>query len=355
MAGFEALFGCAARAAGRAPGRVNLLGEHTDYNQGLVLPIAIARHVTVEVAPSRDGWHRFHSVQLGDTVAYEDGTAAPAGFALYLHGCIEVLRNRGQAVPPVLARVDSDVPIGAGLSSSAALEVATLRALRTLLGIAIDDEQVALLAHEAENRYAGVRCGLLDQMASSLADTDRMLYLDTRSLERRLLPLPSGAELLVVDSGESRSLAGSGYNQRRAECERAAALLGLASLRDLDSAAQAGQLPPPLDRRARHVVTENERVRTAAQGIDDAAAFGALMDASHASLSADYEVSTPALDELAAALQSQSDVFGAKLTGAGFGGACVALVRSGRGEDVAGRVLSSYRLAHPGCAVLITG
>lgn len=354
MPGFVELFGRAAQAAGRAPGRVNLLGEHTDYNQGLVLPIAIPRSVTVEIARSADGRHRFHSVQLGDEISYEDGGEAPDGFARYLYGCIEALRGRGHAVPPVLARVDSDVPIGAGLSSSAALEVAMLRALRTLLGIDIDDEQVALLAHEAENEYAGVRCGVLDQMASSLAGTDRMLYLDTRSLERRLLPLPAGAEILVLDSGESRSLAGSGYNERRAECERAAALLGLASLRDLEGAADARQLPPPLDRRARHVVTENERVRAAARGLD-AEAFGALMEASHASLSADYEVSTPALDELAAALQAQTGVFGAKLTGAGFGGACVALVRSGRGAAIAVDVMSSYGLAHPGAAVLITG
>lgn len=352
MPRFEELFGRAPEATGQAPGRVNLLGEHTDYNQGLVLPLAIPRHVTVEIARSSDGWQRMHSVQLASMAEWRDGRPAPQGFASYLHGCIEVLRGHGHAVPPVLAQVDSDVPIGAGLSSSAALEVAMLRALRALFQLAIDDEQIARVAHEAENRYAGVRCGILDQMASSLATTDRMLYLDTRSLERRLLPLPAGAALLIVDSGQSRILAASGYNQRRAECERAAELLGLASLRDLASPAAAARLPPPLDRRARHVFSENARVRRAASGLD-AAAFGKLMNESHASLSADYQVSTPVLDELAAALQADADVFGAKLTGAGFGGACVALARSGQTGAVALRLMAGFGAAHRGATVLL--
>ena len=272
VSAFQKLFGVPAQASARAPGRVNLLGEHTDYNQGLVLPLAIARHASIDLAPSRDGWHRFHSLQMDSTVAYRDGQEAPQGFARYLHGCIEVLRSWGHEVPSLLACVDSTVPIGAGLSSSAALEVAMLRALRQLLRLVVDDEQIAHFAHEAETRYAGVRCGILDQMASSLADTDRMLYLDTRSLERRLLPLPDGVALLIMDSGEPRALAASGYNQRRAECERAASLLGIASLRDLASTAQASLLPPPLDRRVRHVLTENERVRLATA--DDDAPVG---------------------------------------------------------------------------------
>jgi galactokinase len=353
MPRFDQLFGRAPQATARAPGRVNLLGEHTDYNLGLVLPLAIPRHVTVEIARSTDGWHRLHSVQLDSTVEWRAGRPAPDGFANYVYGCIEVLRGRGQPVPAVLARVDSDVPIGAGLSSSAALEVALLRALRSLLNLAIDDEQIARVAHEAENHFAGVRCGILDQMASSLAATDRMLYLDTRSLERRLLPLPADAALLIVDSGQPRSLAASGYNQRRAECERAAGLLGLASLRDMTTPDAAGRLPPPLDRRARHVFSENARVRRAADGVD-AAAFGALMNDSHASLSADYQVSTPVLDELAVALQADTEVFGAKLTGAGFGGACVALVRPGRSAEVAARVMSGFGAVHREATVLLT-
>ena len=354
MAGFEDVFGTAAQASAAAPGRVNLLGEHTDYNQGLVLPLAIPRHVKVELARSDDHDHRFHSVQLDQTVRFGDGREAPEGFARYLAGCIEVLRARGTTVPALCVRVDSDVPIGAGLSSSAALEVAMLRALRRLTGADLDDEQLAYLAHEAETRYAGVQCGILDQMASSLASTECMLFLDTCTLERRLLPLPEGAVLLVVDSGLSRSLAGSGYNQRRAECEQAAAQLGLATLRDMESLSEADRLPPVLQRRARHVFTENERVRRATRGID-AAAFGALMSESHASLSADYEVSTPELDALAAALQADPDVFGAKLTGAGFGGACVALVRAGQAAEAGARVMDAYGRKHHGASVLLAG
>lgn len=354
MPRFHELFGCAPQATASAPGRVNLLGEHTDYNQGLVLPLAIPRCVDIEIAAAGDGLHRFHSGQLGETVQFEDGRQSPPGFARYLQGCIEALRARGHRVPAILARVDSSVPIGSGLSSSAALEVATLRALRALLQLDIDDEQIACLAHEAETRHVGVQCGILDQMASSLAGTDCMLFLDTRTLERKLLPLPAGAAVLIVDSGVHRSLAASGYNQRRAECEQAAAKLGLASLRDVEALPAPDALPDVLFRRVRHVFTENARVRQAVRGID-AAAFGDLMNASHASLSTDYEVSTPRLDALAAALQSAPDVFGAKLTGAGFGGACVALVREHRGAAVAAQVMSTYGAQHPGAEVLLGG
>jgi len=352
MLEFLRQFGREPQATATAPGRVNLLGEHTDYNMGLVLPLAIARHVQVGVAQSPDGAHHFHSAQLGDALRDAQPQAAPGGFARYLEGCIEVLRSRGHRVPGILACVDSDVPIGAGLSSSAALEVATLRALRAMLHIQVDDEQIAHLAHEAETRHAGVNCGILDQMACSLAPTGQMLYLDTRSLERRLLPLPAGAELLVIDSGVSRSLAASGYNQRRAECEEAASLLGVASLRDVVDLPPPGILPAALFRRVRHVCSENDRVRQAVRGVD-AARFGELMNASHASLSVDHEVSTPELDALAATLQADEDVYGAKLTGAGFGGAVVALVRAGCSNAVVLRVMPGYRADHPQARALL--
>ena len=234
--------------------------------------------------------------------------------------------------------------MGVGLSSSAALEVACLRALRELGGAAIDDVRLAQLAQRAEVEHAGVRCGILDQMAASLADTRQALLLDTRSLERRLVALPPGSAVLVLDSGIARALADSGYNTRRAECEAAARALGVASLRDLADPQAAAALPEPLRRRVRHVVAENARVLQAA-ATRDAAAFGRLMNASHASLRDDYEVSVPALDALVARLQAHADVFGARLTGAGFGGACVALVRSGREAGVAAEVLADYAAA----------
>jgi galactokinase len=348
---FKRWFGCNANASASAPGRVNLLGEHTDYNEGLVLPVAVAQRTTVQIARARDGISRFHSVQLDTEPTRVDSDGPPPDYARYLQGCIDVLREAGHTVPAVWASVDSDVPIGAGLSSSAALEVAMLRALRALLDIAISDIEVAQLAQKAENEYAGVNCGILDQMASSLATTDRMLYLDTRTLERRLLPMPEDAEVLVIDSGVSRSLAASGYNERRAECERAAALLGVTTLRDLAALPPEQTLPPHLYKRVRHVFTENARVRSASAGAS-AEEFGQLMNESHASLSIDYEVSTRVLDELVAQLQAHEYVHGAKLTGAGFGGACVALIRKRTGEAVASRILSTFGASHPKAAVL---
>jgi galactokinase len=254
------------------------------------------------------------------------------------------VRARGDEVPPLDIEVSSEVPMGVGLSSSAALEVATLRCLRSLLGLDLDDVVIAQLAQRAEIEYANVRCGIMDQMASSLAATDRALLIDTRSLQRRDVPLPAGSSVLVLDSGVARTLAGSGYNQRRAECEAAAKQLGRASLRDVESAAELDVLPELLRRRARHVFTENARVLAAAE-CSDPAAFGELMNASHASLHYDYEVSTPELDELVALLQAQPGVHGARLTGAGFGGACVALCRADALDEVAAAVLPQYAAA----------
>lgn len=349
---FETTFGFPPAAAARAPGRVNVLGEHTDYNDGYVLPTAIPQTTTVTIAPSRDGRFHVHSAQLHLTVWYADGEAPPAGFAQYVHGCVAVVRERGHAVPPLSVSIDSEVPIGSGLSSSAALEVAMLRALRHFLGLPFNDVELAQLGQEAEIRFAHVNCGIMDQMASSLADPGHLLFLDTRTLERRRIPLPAHAALLVLDSGVPRELAASGYNERRAECERAARALGVRALRDVTDPAAAGALPAPLDRRARHVITENNRVLAAVQ-TRDAAQFGALMNASHESLRDDFEVSVPALDRLVGLLQGHGHVYGARLTGAGFGGACVALVRAGAADGVKREVLAEYRHAGFAGAVLV--
>jgi galactokinase len=337
---FQSLFGFAAQTSASAPGRANLLGEHTDYNEGFVLPVTVRQRTEVELAVSPDRIFRFHSENLGETVAFER-EPPHAGFAPYLYGCIEVLRLAGHAVKPVTLFVRSDVPIGAGLSSSAALEVAALRGLRSLFGLSIDDVALARFAQSAEVDYAGVRCGVLDQMAVSLGERGNMLFLDTRTLERRLVPLPPGSAVVVIDSGVRRELSSTHYNQRRAECERAALALGVRALRDVTDVACAGSLPAPLDRRARHVITENARVLQGASGVD-ARIFGALMNASHASLRDDYEVSITALDQLAQALRSHPAVYGARLMGAGFGGACVALVEAEAAERVKHETLATY-------------
>jgi galactokinase len=328
-------------AVGTAPGRVNLLGEHTDYNDGFVLPIAISQTTRVTLRRRHDGVFEIEAPQLGKSERFTLGEPPLAHFASYVYGCLVEARAIGIEVPPLSIRIDSDVPMGVGLSSSAALEVATLRALRDLTRQPLDDVRIALLAQRAEIEHAGVRCGIMDQMASSLAHTDRALLLDTRSLERRLVPLPPDSAVLVLDSGIARTLAGSGYNERRAECEAAAKKLGVASLRDVHDASDAERLPEPLRRRARHVVTENARVLRAVD-CADARAFGRLMNESHASLRDDFEVSVPALDRLVSLLQTHPEVHGARLTGAGFGGACVALCRPRALQEVADEVLDAY-------------
>ena len=342
---FQQIFGKPSESEASAPGRVNLLGEHTDYNDGFVLPTAIPQHTTVQLGFSSDGQHHFYSENLDEKVSILETNHPPSGFASYIFGCIELLKKEGYTIPPLCVYVKSTVPIGLGLSSSAALEVATLRGVRSLLNLKVDDVRIAQLGQQAEIQYAGLNCGIMDQMASSLADTHSMLFLDTRTLERRVIPFPENTEILAIDSGvEHKLAAGSGYNQRRVECEEAARRLGVKALRDITDPQVAETLPEPLRRRARHVITEDNRVLEAVQSVS-AKRFGELMNASHASQRDDYEVSVPAVDTLVAILQQTDGVFGARLTGGGFGGASVALVAVGEGKAIATHVLKQYNQA----------
>lgn len=351
---FQQVFNAAPQTQASAPGRVNMLGEHTDYNDGFVLPTAIPQQTTVYLGASSDEQHHFYAAELEEWANVSSADPTPQGFARYLYGCIKVLDAINGKLPPLNVLVESTVPIGCGLSSSAALEIAMLRGLRSLLhnhlapindvpfdNLQLDDVQLAKLGQQAEIQYAGVQCGIMDQMASSLADTDHMLFLDTRTLDRQLLPFPKDTEILVIDSGVPRTLADSGYNQRRAECEEAAKRLGVPALRDITDPNAVAELPEPLRNRSRHVITENNRVLRVLDGVS-AQEFGELMNASHASLRDDYEVSVPALDTLVDLLQQTSGVFGARLTGAGFGGACVALVKAGDANAIAHHVLDQY-------------
>jgi galactokinase len=339
---FEQVFHAIPEAEARAPGRVNLLGEHTDYNDGFVLPVAIPQQTRVAMARNGTSEFRLYAAELASAVHFSFEEPPTDHFATYVFGCLRLAREDGAEIPSLDIHVASDVPMGVGLSSSAALEVATLRCLRELLDLPMDDVRIAQLAQQAEIQDAGVRCGIMDQMASSLAATDRALLLDTRSLERRMVPLPEGSAVLVLDSGVTRSLAASGYNQRCAECEEAARLLGVGSLREVGHLDAIELLPEVPRKRARHVFTENRRVLQAVE-CRDPKAFGELMNASHASLRDDYEVSTPELDLLVDLLQREPGVFGARLTGAGFGGACVALCRRDAVQQVARAVLARYR------------
>jgi galactokinase len=344
MRTFADVFGKPPAVSAEAPGRVNLLGEHTDYNDGYVLPTAIPQTTCVSIRENGGKQFSLYAAELEHAAEFTMESAPHEHFASYVYGCVRELHDYSFAVPPLDIHISSSIPIGVGLSSSAALEVATLRALRQLFNLPLDDVAIAQLAQRAEIRYAGVNCGIMDQMASSLADTRSMLFLDTRTLQRRLLPLPARAEILVIDSGVARSLAASKYNERRAECEQAARLLGLRALRDVTDTAAIETLPQPLRRRARHVVSENNRVLRAVESIDGAS-FGELMNASHTSLRDDYEVSIRQLDRLVELLQIQCAVHGARLTGAGFGGACIALCVEGEARAVGERVLEEYNTA----------
>ncbi|WP_036164785.1 galactokinase [Massilia sp. 9096] len=338
----ETFFGGAPEALASAPGRVNLLGEHTDYNDGFMLPVATPQRTSVALARSHDDNHHFYSGTLDGNVTFAaKGGSAPQGFGSYIEGCIRLVEATGVEVPPLRVFVTTNLPVGSGLSSSAALEVATLRALRQLLNFELDDVKLAQIAQRAEIDYAHVNCGIMDQMASSLCDERSMLFIDARTLEHRLVQMPPDTELIVIDSGMPRTLAASKYNERRAECEEASRKLGVQALRDVTDPALVEQLPDVLRRRARHVVLEDLRVLEAAEGVS-AERFGELMNASHDSLRDDYEVSIPELDQLVDALRATPGVLGARLTGAGFGGATVALCRAGQASQAAQAALSTY-------------
>jgi galactokinase len=266
--GFQEIFGKYPTVAASAPGRVNLIGDHTDYNQGFVLPTVIPQQTTVEAAIG-SGLSEVYSATLDRNLRFDSGPLTD--FARYVGGCVRVLTNRGASIPPLQLRIASDVPVGAGLSSSAALEVATIRAIHALLGLDLAPNEIAALAHKAEIEHASVACGIMDQIACSIGEPGLMLFLDTMTMERRLVPLPKGTELLVVNSGIPRALAGTQYNHRRAECEAAAAMLGIPSLRLVSDPSAVERLPSPLKERARHVVSENARVlpMPRGSGIDD--------------------------------------------------------------------------------------
>ncbi|WP_437328926.1 galactokinase [Sorangium sp. So ce381] len=361
--GFEVVFGRPAKVLGEAPGRVNLIGEHTDYSGGYVLPTAIPQKTRVELAPRDDRLIQVATANVdgGAQLSFRAGEEARRGLWLdYVQGITAVLRSRGASIPGFDARIESTVPLGSGLSSSASLLVALARALRTMLGLSIDDVEIARIAHAAEHDFVGAPVGTMDQMAASLADESTALFIDTRTLAFERIPLPAEAELLVIDSGVAHQHASGDYKTRRAECERAAAALGVPQLRDVDATVEPriASLPSPLDRRARHVVTENARVLAAVAALraGDLGRLGELFDASHRSMRDDFEVSVPAVDDLVESARAQPDVFGARLTGGGFGGAIVALVKRGRAASVGRAVVEAYaRTPNRRARVLVGG
>ncbi len=341
-AGFEAVFGRTADGLWSAPGRVNLIGEHTDYSEGFVLPFAIDRRTVVALGVRDDRRVRVASTFADELAEIDLDALAPdalGGWSAYPLGVAWAFSEFGAdlgAVPGVDLFIDSDVPVGAGLSSSAAIESAVALALNDVWRLGLDRRALARVGQRAENVAVGAPTGIMDQSASLLGQADHAVFLDCRTLESELVPLglaEAGLAILVIDTGVKHSHATGGYGERRAACERGAAALGLSSLRD----ATVGDLPRAqqlLDdvtfRRIRHVITENQRVldTVATLRAEGAAAIGELLDASHRSMRDDFEISVPELD-LAVESAVAAGALGARMTGGGFGGAAIALVRVG--------------------------
>jgi galactokinase len=341
-----AAWGPLALTEASANGRVNLVGEHTDYNDGLVFPTLIPQRTVIAIRTRHERTVRLRSDARGMTPVEMplDGLRASGSWADYVLGVADALMRRGHVLGGFDAAVRSTIPNGAGLASSAALAVATGRALREAFRLPLDEREIALVAHDAEASFVGARVGLMDQLVCSLGREGEALFIDTRSLETRSVPLVGlEMELAVIDSGIRHEHATGGYNARRAECEDAARRLGVRSLRDVAAGLDLSALPAALRRRVRHVVSENERVRAAMNAVEqgDLVALGRIVNAAHASLRDDFEVSLPAIDGIVAAAQRDAEVFGARLTGGGFGGSVVVLAHAGAARAVAERVVAA--------------
>lgn len=319
----------------RSPGRVNIIGEHTDYNGGFVLPMAIDHAAWAALRPRKDRLVRVSALDKGETLELDlDGLAKDrGGWQAYLAGVAWALQEAGLSLQGWEGVFAGDVPIGAGLASSAAIELTLARAFALASGLAWDPPAMAQICQRAENDWVGVNSGIMDQMASACGRADCALLIDCRSLSTRQIPLPKNTCLVILDTGTRRGLLESAYNERRAQCEAVACHFGADTLRDVvpdQLLDRAGILETVLYQRAQHVISENQRVLEAVQAMeaDDAAALGKLMNESHTSLRDDFQVSRKELDEMVAVAQTQPGCFGARMTGAGFGGCAVALVES---------------------------
>ena len=349
---FERRFGASPVLVVRAPGRVNLIGEHTDYNDGFVLPMAIDRAVWIALRPRSDRRVVGHSLDLDQVVEFslEGARDEAGGWGEYLKGIAWALQEEGYTLQGWEGVVAGDVPVGAGLSSSAALEMAAARAFAATSDLPWDPAAMAKLGQRAENEWVGVNCGIMDQMISAAGVAGHALLIDCRSLEMQPVPLPPGAAVVVLDTATRRGLVDSAYNERRAQCEAAARFFGLPALRDVSVdqfQARAHELDDVVRRRARHVVTEDGRTLQAVEAMrrGDAVEMGRLMNESHASLRDDFEVSSDELNGMVACAQRQDACYGARMTGAGFGGCAVALVRTYSAPAFAKQVATCYHAA----------
>lgn len=355
LAAFEHAFGSTPSCVVQAPGRVNLIGEHTDYNDGFVLPCAIDRGTVVAARRRDDGQVRVIAADLGcarDAFALNEPVRrrSDAAWTAYVRGPVKHLLDEGFALRGADIAIAGDVPQGAGLSSSASLEVAVIQAFKSLQRLdGLPPARIARIAQASENRFAGCNCGIMDMLVSAGGVEGHALLIDCRSLATRPVPLPAGLAVLVVHSRVRRGLVDSEYNQRRRQCETAARHFGVSSLREVTPGhfeAGAATLDPVVRRRARHVLTENARVLEAADALaaGDLRRLGRLMAQSHASMRDDFQITVPAIDTLVDLLQETiGDAGGARMTGGGFGGCVVALLPEERVEAARAAVEARYR------------
>lgn len=348
---FGERFGGTPETFGIAPGRVNLIGEHTDYNEGYVFPAAIDKEVWI-AARRTDGPSHIYSLEVGKGKDFHTSTTSPGdadGWTAYAAGVAWALRERsGKQLPNIEACIHGEVPIGSGISSSAALELAFAVTWNELAGLGYSNKELAHISQVCENKYVGVNSGIMDQMASAMGKAGNALFLDTKTLDIQYAPMPAELSIVLCDTGKPRALTDSAYNERRSQCEEGAEILGVGSLREATMQllqARREEMPPVIYRRARHVVSENARCIEFVTALDhgDQGAIGRLMRASHESLRNDYEVSSSELDAMASACWNAKGCVGARMTGAGFGGACVALVKTAAVVDFIESVRAAYK------------
>lgn len=336
----------------RAPGRVNLIGEHTDYNDGFVLPMAIDRAIWIALAPTIGHEVRIFSVDFDEEAAFslDEFQNLGTGWVEYVKGVAWAIQSSGIPINGWVGVMGGDVPRGAGLSSSAALELAVARAFQSVSDFPWVAGNMALLAQKAENQWVGVNCGIMDQMISAAGVAGHALLIDCRSLETHPAPLPESTVIVVMDTGTRRGLVDSAYNERRRQCEIAASFFGLPALRDVkieQFEKHASELDILIRRRARHVISENQRTLLAVAAMEhsDATELGKLMIASHMSLRDDFEVSRLELDIIVNLAVNHSGCYGARMTGAGFGGCAVALVQADLVDDFVSSVTQEYQVS----------
>ncbi len=332
----------------RAPGRVNLIGEHTDYNDGFVMPMAIDRAVYIALRPRSDKKVRLYSIdfEIWGEFSLQD-LQKDKGWLEYFKGVAWALQQEGFSLNGFEGVMTSDVPRAAGLSSSAAIELATARAFHSVSDFSWNAKKMALLGQKAENQWVGVNCGIMDQLISAVGQKDHAVLIDCRSLDLEAVPLPKGTVVVVMDTNTRRGLVDSAYNERRSQCEEAAKFFGVKALRDVsleEFEARATELSQLTYKRAKHVISENERTIQAAQAMKkgDAVLLGKLMNESHISLAMDFEVSSDALN-IIVECALEAGCYGARMTGAGFGGCAVALVNADNAEAFARNVSQSYK------------